>query len=125
MFGVCVQTFESQGFEPLKQEYLGLWMHTNQAVMFERYADQSINAITSQDQDQTSATPGSTTGAVQSQHATGLEDGVKDLVALRIKGVSPSGFLLAVEEDTGREYELTPDGNSLDMMAGLIRKKVN
>ncbi|GLC36411.1 hypothetical protein PLESTM_000440600 [Pleodorina starrii] len=42
---------------------------------------------------------------------------------LTIRGLSPAGFLLAEDAD-GSRYELTPDGNSLDMMKGLIRRKV-
>jgi biotin--protein ligase len=55
-------------------------------------------------------------------------------VALIIRGLSPAGFLLAEEEETGtacsggstvgKLWELTPDGNSLDMISGLIRKKL-
>ncbi|KAG2429540.1 hypothetical protein HXX76_010775 [Chlamydomonas incerta] len=44
-------------------------------------------------------------------------------VRLAIRGLSPAGFLLAVDE-AGQRYELTPDGNSLDMMRGLIRRKL-
>lgn len=42
---------------------------------------------------------------------------------LVIAGLSPSGFLLAHDAE-GDAYELTPDGNSLDMMAGLVRRKI-
>jgi biotin--protein ligase len=45
-------------------------------------------------------------------------------VTLKIIGLSPYGFLGAVDA-AGQEYELTPDGNSLDMMQGLIRKKLS
>lgn len=44
-------------------------------------------------------------------------------VPVTIKGLSPDGFLLAVDDD-GARFELQPDGNSLDMMKGLIRKKL-
>jgi hypothetical protein len=44
-------------------------------------------------------------------------------VGLTIRGLSPSGYLLAVS-DVGVCYELTPDGNSLDMMNGLLKRKV-
>ncbi len=44
-------------------------------------------------------------------------------VALVIRGLSDAGFLLA-EDAAGARYELTPDGNSLDMMQGLIRRKL-
>jgi biotin--protein ligase len=52
------------------------------------------------------------------------EDGTAGgAVELTIKGLSPHGFLLAVDS-CGQRYELTPDGNSLDMMQGLLKKKL-
>jgi biotin--protein ligase len=44
---------------------------------------------------------------------------------VRITGLSPSGFLAAVDADGDgvNRYELHPDGNSLDFFAGLVRKK--
>eukprot|EP01025_Chloroclados_australasicus_P009920 TRINITY_DN13849_c0_g2_i4.p2 TRINITY_DN13849_c0_g2~~TRINITY_DN13849_c0_g2_i4.p2 ORF type:complete len:241 (-),score=17.71 TRINITY_DN13849_c0_g2_i4:256-978(-) len=44
-------------------------------------------------------------------------------VLLTIVGLSESGFLLGQEEQTQRLFELHPDGNSFDMMKGLIRRK--
>jgi biotin--protein ligase len=44
-------------------------------------------------------------------------------IQLIVKGLSQSGFLLA-EDDSGYQHELTPDGNSLDMMRNLIKRKV-
>jgi biotin--protein ligase len=38
-------------------------------------------------------------------------------------GLTSSGYLRARDE-AGRECELHPDGNSLDMMQGLIKRKV-
>ena len=52
-----------------------------------------------------------------------LEEGGGGRPVLTIKGLSQHGFLLAVD-GYGQRYELTPDGNSLDMMQGLIRKKL-
>jgi biotin--protein ligase len=40
-----------------------------------------------------------------------------------IKGVTATGYLLAVDEK-GTRYELHPDGNSLDFFKGLVRKKL-
>jgi biotin---protein ligase len=37
-------------------------------------------------------------------------------------GLSASGYLLGKDAE-GRVHELHPDGNSLDMMKGLIRRK--
>ncbi len=44
-------------------------------------------------------------------------------VEVLIVGLSPFGFLLA-QDGAGTSYELTPDGNSLDMMQGLLRRKL-
>ncbi|GAQ87737.1 Putative biotin holocarboxylase synthetase/biotin-protein ligase [Klebsormidium nitens] len=40
-----------------------------------------------------------------------------------IKGLSYNGFLLASDEK-GEQYELSPDGNSLDFFNGLIKRKI-
>jgi hypothetical protein len=42
---------------------------------------------------------------------------------VEVVGLSTSGFLLA-RDSSGQQYELAPDGNSLDMMRGLIRRKL-
>jgi biotin--protein ligase len=39
-------------------------------------------------------------------------------------GITDNGLLLAVD-DRGVQYELHPDGNSLDLLQGLIRKKIS
>ena len=39
-----------------------------------------------------------------------------------IRGISPAGFLRA-EDAAGRALELHPDGNSLDMLQGLLYTK--
>lgn len=50
-------------------------------------------------------------------------------VKARIKGISKDFGMLVVEEvnrenkPTGKSYELQPDGNSFDMMKGLLKKK--
>lgn len=94
----CFNQFESQGFEPLKPLYLASWMHSNQQV--ELAADVEAS--------------GTGVGLLDRQQR----------VTLTIVGLSPHGFLLAVDA-MGQEYELTPDGNSLDMMQGLIKKKLS
>lgn len=43
-------------------------------------------------------------------------------IFLTIKGLTDTGYLLASDKD-GQRYELHPDGNSLDLFDGLIRKK--
>lgn len=60
---------------------------------------------------------------LHSEQPVTLEDPTAGPVQLVIKGLTSSGFLLAVDE-MGVRYELTPDGNSLDMMQGLIRRKL-
>jgi biotin--protein ligase len=91
----CFDTFQSQGFEPLRQRYLASWMHSNQVVELQDSAEAAAGA-----------------GSHAAAH-----------VPLTIVGLSPHGFLLATDP-LGQEYELTPDGNSLDMMQGLIKKKL-
>lgn len=91
----CFDTFQTQGFEPLRPLYLATWMHSNQVVELEEGG-----------------------GAEQHQGGAGSKR-----VPLTIVGLSPHGFLLA-QDPLGQEYELTPDGNSLDMMQGLIQKKL-
>jgi biotin--protein ligase len=92
----CFDTFQAQGFDPLRPLYLSRWMHSGQVM---ELAD---DAATQQ-------------GSFQQGPAT--------RVPLTIVGLSPHGFLLA-KDPLGQEYELTPDGNSLDMMQGLIKKKL-
>jgi hypothetical protein len=84
--------------------------------MFERDGEQSVSDSDSQ------AHATQAFNSVASSAAPGVPP--KPLVAVRIQGLTPSGFLKAVEEGSGRVYELTPDGNSLDMMAGLLRRKI-
>ena len=46
-------------------------------------------------------------------------------VPMTVRGLSSSGYLRA-QDDEGEEFELHPDGSSLDMMQGMIsRKKVH
>ena len=54
-----------------------------------------------------------------------LDDATGARVPLTITGLTDAGFLLAVDEGGGgSRYELTPDGNSLDMMQGLLKRKL-
>jgi biotin--protein ligase len=99
----CFDQFERQGFAPLQPLYLASWMHSNQQVELEEgVADAGGSGL------------GGPPGQQQQQQR----------VTLKIVGLSPYGFLLAVDA-SGQQFELTPDGNSLDMMQGLIRKKLN
>jgi biotin--protein ligase len=95
----CFDTFQSQGFEPLRPLYLSRWMHSNQVVELDAGAEPRHQ--------------GASSGAFAAAR-----------VPLTIVGLSPHGFLLAIDP-LGQEYELTPDGNSLDMMQGLIQKKLH
>mmetsp|Transcript_3132 Transcript_3132/g.19327 ORF Transcript_3132/g.19327 Transcript_3132/m.19327 type:complete len:324 (+) Transcript_3132:407-1378(+) len=40
-----------------------------------------------------------------------------------VQGLTSQGFLLATD-DVGNQFELHPDGNSLDFFSGLVRRKV-
>ncbi|GAX75825.1 hypothetical protein CEUSTIGMA_g3268.t1 [Chlamydomonas eustigma] len=95
----CFMTFEAKGFEPLKEAYLSAWLHSEQQIV--AYDPDTIAPVKS---------------------SSGLLS--PDLgVQLTIKGLSQSGFLLA-EDMYGCQHELTPDGNSLDMMRNLIKRKI-
>jgi biotin--protein ligase len=113
--------FESSGFAPLESDYLRWWMHSGQRVLFDQGADRSssppVAASTS------GAQQGSSSQAAAGQ--SGTTEGPREeggQVALVIRGITPTGYLLA-EDESGRWWELTPDGNRLDMMAGLIRRR--
>jgi biotin---protein ligase len=51
------------------------------------------------------------------------EAGEQD-VSMRVQGLTPDGYLLAVD-DSGEQYSLSPDGNSLDFFQGLIKTKLH
>jgi len=100
--------FEEQGFTPLEADYLASWMHSGQQVQFQQHEERSC----ARSEDTTSS------------HSAQLNRETPPLSTLTIEGLSPSGFLMAVEQSSGRRFELTPDGNSLDMMTGLLRRKL-
>ncbi|PKU69553.1 biotin--protein ligase 2 [Dendrobium catenatum] len=45
-------------------------------------------------------------------------------IAVTIKGLTSSGYLLAMDEEQ-RYFELHPDGNSFDFFKGLVRRKLD
>lgn len=45
-------------------------------------------------------------------------------VSATIKGISPETGMMIAEDASGVRYELQPDGNSFDMLRGLIRRKL-
>ncbi len=99
-----MQTFEDYGFAPLEEEYFRAWLHSGQQV--EAHDLVAVPSFAA-----TEAAPAHSSAASE-QPAT----------SLTIIGLSKQGFLLA-EDKWGRRFELTPDGNSLDMMRGLIKRK--
>ena len=104
---LTLQVFELKGFAPLEETYLKTWLHSGQRVMAE---DPEIAASSS---------------IGKSVHTARVSSGGEDPTSyhMTIQGLSPQGFLLA-KDDRGRLFELTPDGNSLDMMKGLIKRKI-
>lgn len=52
-----------------------------------------------------------------------LEDNSTTKVSLVIQGLSPTGYLLATDDEM-EPYELHPDGNSFDFLKGLLRTKL-
>ena len=91
----CYSVFQASGFGPLEEDYISSWMHSGQKVK---------------------------TLDVSFAGSSEKEDGQEDR-ELTIVGVSPTGFLLALD-DYGRHYELSPDGNRLDMLNGLLRRRL-
>jgi biotin--protein ligase len=104
----CFASLESRGFAPLEARYLDAWLHSGQRLELEG-------------PEQGGPAPGSP-AAAQSEDDEGGNDHSRRAV-VTVVGLSPSGFLLGVD-DRGARYELTPDGNSLDMMAGLLRRRL-
>ncbi|KAG0497566.1 hypothetical protein HPP92_002000 [Vanilla planifolia] len=52
------------------------------------------------------------------------QEGQVENVPVTIKGLTSSGYLLAVDEEN-RRYELHPNGNSFDFFKGLVRRKLD
>ncbi|KAI8471829.1 MAG: hypothetical protein J3K34DRAFT_384539 [Monoraphidium minutum] len=103
----CYDEFEARGFPPLEGAYLASWMHSGQQVELEEGA---VLAATPEARAAAAAAPPAAPGGGR--------------VRLTIRGLSANGFLLA-EDAAGGQWELTPDGNSLDMLVGLIRRKLS
>lgn len=51
------------------------------------------------------------------------DNGVRTDVPVIIRGLTPSGYLLATDSNN-QPFELHPDGNSLDFFKGLVRRKI-
>ncbi|KAK9826011.1 hypothetical protein WJX74_005389 [Apatococcus lobatus] len=50
--------------------------------------------------------------------------GPAEQIQVTILGLAPNGYLLATDA-SGQRFELHPDGNSLDFMKGLVRRKLS
>lgn len=89
--------------EELRRAYERAWLHSGQVVEVE----EGVAMLSSSGSSSSPTAPRSSSCRVT------------------ITGLSPSGFLAAVDSDDGvTRYELHPDGNSLDFFKGLVRKKV-
>jgi len=108
----CFASLEARGFAPLEARYLGAWLHSGQRLRLEG-------------PEQGGPAPGSPAAAAAGGGwgEGGAEEEGGGGRAVTVVGLSPSGFLMGVD-DRGARYELTPDGNSLDMMAGLLRRRL-
>ena len=84
-----------EGFGPFREAYYRAWVHTGQVVRV-------------QDEGKGGGGGGGGSGG-------GLRE-------VRIVGLADNGYLSAVGDDG--MFELSPDGNSLDFLQGLIAKKV-
>lgn len=89
------QIFEKDGFTPFHKLYYKYWLH--------RYVGRQ-------------GIPNS----FFSNEKVNLDTG-NGLVEVTIQGITDNGFLLAAGDD--KYYELHPDGNSFDLMHGLISQK--
>ena len=117
------QVFEEHGFAPLQAPYLSHWMHTGQRLQFSTDSSSS-DSSTAACSSTTQQAGGGSVGQQNRQNNTVPGAPPTTTTTLSVQGLSPSGFLLAWEEGSGQVYELTPDGNSLDMMSGLVRRKL-
>ena len=126
--GACFAQFEAEGFAPLEPAYLAAWLHSGQAVTFLADSEEGGSTYGPGSTPGVGGTAGTAVGgadglasALSSSLAVG--GGTGRTVELTIRGLTPTGFLRG-EDAQGRVYELTPDGNSLDMMQGLVRRKL-
>jgi biotin--protein ligase len=46
------------------------------------------------------------------------------MISVTVTGLTDAGFLFAVDRQ-GNTFELHPDGNSLDILTGMIGKKLS
>lgn len=110
LFALCSP---SVGFsEELRADYERAWLHSGQVVEVEEGAEMVATSNSSG-----SGGAGGGSGAAPLARRR----------RVKITGLSPSGFLAAVDADGDGDgatrYELHPDGNSLDFFEGLVRRK--
>ena len=93
--------------EELRRAYEAAWLHSGQVVEVEEGAEM------------VSSSSSSSSGGGSKKSTTSPAS-----CRVTITGLSPSGFLAAVDAGDGvTRYELHPDGNSLDFFKGLVRRK--
>ena len=90
----------------MEESYLRQWLHT----------DQEVSLLEEEEED-------AAVGVAGAVAPGGTRTKKEKTVKLVEKGVTSTGYLLAVDAKGGR-YELHPDGNSLDFFKGLVRKKL-
>ena len=114
----------SRGFEPLQTNYLGSWLHTNQrvTVVDEAVKDDAkmLRRKSMKKKKSMKKDAAAEDEAVDEEDEPEEIEGVKNVT---IVGLTPTGYLRAVHA-SGEQYELHPDGNSLDFFSGLISKKI-
>jgi biotin---protein ligase len=98
-----LETFNRSGFETFYDNYVNEWLHTGQKVM--------VCDLNERRKQGESFVP------------NGDEGGEGDRTEVTIIGVAESSGLLAID-DKGQRFELLPDGNSLDFLQGLIKRKI-
>ncbi len=92
------QQFSREGFKPFEKLFYEYWLHRlsyGMPVLTCSCSNQAVQLMTE-------------------------DEGLVDVV---IQGLTDTGFLRALNVHNQRVYELFPDGNSFDMMKGLIKRK--
>jgi len=117
-------SLEARGFAPLQERYLAAWLHSGQRLALEgpELGGPAPGSAAARAADEAAAAAAEDADEAGRGGGNSADDGGRRAV-VTIVGLSPSGFLLGVD-DAGGSYELTPDGNSLDMMAGLLGRRL-
>ena len=129
-----VQIVEQEGFDSLEGTYRRYWLHEGQRVQLHEHLDHGADVCTAEPSLVCVCMPSRCVydAAAESRACCRLRCDVEHSLAsisgntqmsVTICGLTASGFLRGRADD-GSEVELHPDGTSLDMMQGLVRRKL-